>query len=69
MLGIEVDGYSHELIEVYNKDMVKESKMNELGIIIIRFTDNQVLKYTDNVIRVIEHYILEYEKHIPIDES
>ena len=30
MLGIEVDGYSHEILEVHNKDIVKEKRMNEL---------------------------------------
>ena len=65
MLGIEVDGYSHELIEIYNKDVVKEARMTELGIHILRFTDYQVLKDTDNVIRAIEGYILEFEQHTP----
>ena len=63
MLGIEVDGYSHELIEVYEKDIVKEKRMNELGITILRFSDYQVLKDTENVLRVIEGYIYEYEQH------
>ncbi len=65
MLGIEVDGYSHELIEVYNKDLKKEKKMNELGISILRFTDNQVKKDMINVLSAIEYYIFEYEKHTP----
>ncbi|MBK0371315.1 endonuclease domain-containing protein [Flavobacterium agrisoli] len=65
MLGIEVDGYSHEFLEVYNKDVVKENKMNEIGITILRFSDFQVLKDTENVIRAIEFYIVEYEKHTP----
>jgi hypothetical protein len=29
MLGIEVDGYSHQFLEVYNKDGLKEKRMNE----------------------------------------
>jgi hypothetical protein len=33
MLGIEVDGYSHEFLEVYEKDGVKENRMNELGLL------------------------------------
>jgi very-short-patch-repair endonuclease len=65
MLGIEVDGYSHEHIEIYKKDIIKETKMNELGIHVLRFSDHQVLKDTENVIRVIENYILESERHIP----
>ena len=65
MLGIEVDGYSHEFLEVYNKDTVKEKRMNQLGITVLRFTDEQVLKDMENVLRAIEFYIIEYEKHTP----
>ncbi|MCK0144868.1 DUF559 domain-containing protein [Arenibacter sp. F26102] len=49
MLGIEVDGYSHGIVEVYDKDAVKEEKMNNLGIGILRFTDDQILRDMDNV--------------------
>ena len=62
MLGIEVDGFSHEILEVHNKDIVKEKRMNELGITILRFSDFEVLKDMENVIRAIEFYILEFEK-------
>jgi very-short-patch-repair endonuclease len=65
MLGIEVDGYSHEFLEVYNKDTVKEKRMNQLGITVLRFTDEQVLKDMENVLRAIEYYIIEHEKHTP----
>jgi very-short-patch-repair endonuclease len=65
MLGIEVDGYSHELLEVYNKDVVKEAKMNEFGIMVLRFSDHQVMKDMENVIRAIEQYITEFEEHTP----
>jgi very-short-patch-repair endonuclease len=64
-LGIEVDGYSHELIEIQNKDIVKEAKMNEFGITVLRFSDYQVLKEIENVLWAIEGYILEYEKTHP----
>ena len=62
LLGIEVDGYSHEIEGVYNKDRIKEKRMNELGITILRFSDFEVLKDMENVIRAIEFYILEFEK-------
>ncbi|WP_430399228.1 endonuclease domain-containing protein [Flavobacterium sp.] len=65
MLGIEVDGYSHEFLEVYQKDQQKEKVMNSFGIHILRFSDHQVLKDTENVKRAIEEYILEHEKHTP----
>ena len=65
MLGIEVDGYSHELVEVYEKDLIKEKKMKRLGISILRFTDNQVLKDTFNVLLAIEDYITRFEEQNP----
>jgi very-short-patch-repair endonuclease len=65
MLGIEVDGYSHEFLEVFNKDGIKEKRMNELGISVLRFSDFQVLNDMENVLRAIEFYIEEYEKHTP----
>lgn len=37
--------------------------MNELGISVLRFSDEQVLKDMENVITAIEFYIVEYEKH------
>ncbi|TQO35559.1 hypothetical protein GQ41_0107 [Arenibacter algicola] len=39
--------------------------MNMLGIHILRFSDEQVLKDTDNVIRAIEWYIANFEEHTP----
>jgi len=62
-LAIEIDGYSHELIAVYIKDIKKEKRLNELGIKILRFTDTQVLKDMENVIRALEFYIYEFDKH------
>ena len=65
MLAIEVDGYSHEFLEVYNKDIIKEKRLNELGIHVLRFSDNQVLKDMENVLLAIEYFIFEYEKTHP----
>ena len=64
MLGIEVDGYSHNLIEVFQKDVKKIKKMDELNISILRFSDYQILNEMDNVLRAIEFYILEFEKSL-----
>ena len=65
MLGLEVDGYSHQLLEVFQKDVIKEKRMNELGITVLRFSDEQVIKDMENVLRAIEYYIFEFEKHTP----
>ncbi len=58
-LAIELDGFSHQLDEVYNKDIVKEKRMNELGISVLRFFDEEVMNDIDNVLRVIEQKIAE----------
>ena len=55
---------SYDIISI-QKDGVKENKMNELGISILRFSDDEVLKDMENVLRAIEFYIFEYEKHTP----
>lgn len=62
MLGIEVDGYSHQIIEVFENDEKKTVKMNDLGITILRFSDKQIFNDMDNVLRAIEYFILEFEK-------
>ena len=64
MLGIEIDGYSHELIEIFKKDTKKTKKMNELGIAILRFSDHQVLKEMENVLKAIEQYVVDFENDV-----
>lgn len=60
MLAIELDGYSHTLDEVYVKDKKKESKLRELGIVLLRFNDIEVYDDIENVLRTIESYISEH---------
>jgi very-short-patch-repair endonuclease len=61
-LAVEVDGYSHELIEVYEKDFAKTKRLNELGVQVLRFSDHQVMNDIENVLRAIEDYILRFEQ-------
>ena len=65
MLVIELDGFSHNLDEVVEKDIKKENRMKELGLHVLRFPDDLVLNDIENVLREIEAYILEYEKTHP----
>ncbi|AEM72309.1 protein of unknown function DUF559 [Allomuricauda ruestringensis DSM 13258] len=60
-LAIEVNGYSHEILEVWEKDVKKTQRLNELGIHVLRFSDAQVLNDMDNVLRAIEDYIFQFE--------
>ena len=61
-LGIEVDGYSHEFIEVIEKDTLKTLRLKNLGITILRFSDHQVMKDMENVLWEIESYIEKIEE-------
>ena len=61
-LAIECDGYSHQLEEVYNKDVQKTARLNSFGISVLRFSDNQILEDLNNVLVAIEIYIREFEE-------
>ena len=66
MLAIELDGFTHSFEEVYVKDVNKEKRLKELGITMLRFHDEEVMKDRDNVLRTIESYIFEFEQeHTP----
>jgi very-short-patch-repair endonuclease len=62
MLGIEVDGSSHDQEEVILKDTIKEQELNKLGIKVLRFTDRQVFTEMPNVLATIEFTINEILK-------
>lgn len=62
-LAIELDGYSHQTIEVWEKDVKKTKRFNEIGIHVLRFSDQQVLKDMENVLRAIEDYIIRFEEN------
>ncbi len=62
MLGIELDGLTHDWEDVVEKDKRKEKRLNELGITILRFTNNQVSNDMENVLRVIDDFILRFKE-------
>ena len=62
-LAIELDGYSHQLLEVWEKDIKKTGRLNELGVRVLRFSDFQVMTDIENVLRAIEDYILRFEEN------
>ncbi len=60
MLGIELDGVSHQFEDVFDKDVSKERRMNDLGITVLRFNDYEVFNDIGNVIRAIEGYVWQW---------
>jgi very-short-patch-repair endonuclease len=61
MFCIELDGISHSFEETISRDKEKESKLNELGIAILRFADQDVFTDITNVLRAIDGYILQLQ--------
>lgn len=62
-LAIELDGHSHKIIEVWEKDKKKTRRLNNLGIQVLRFSDHQIMFDMDNVLRAIVDYILIFEEN------
>ena len=65
MLAIEIDGYSHNITEVYEKDKIKEETLKKYGIKILRIDDKDVFNDLQNTILAIQNLILQIEEHTP----
>ena len=61
MLAIEIDGYSHMLEEVIEKDRIKEERLASLGVHVMHVDDQDVFLDMDNVLKMIEEYIRGFE--------
>jgi very-short-patch-repair endonuclease len=56
MLAIEVDGDSHDYR--FEEDMVRQQRLELLGVRFLRFTDKEVKGEMGNVLRSIEGWII-----------
>ena len=56
-LVIELDGYTHEFEETKIKDKRKDVALQEVGLTVLRFTEEEVLGDMGNVLGVIKEYI------------
>lgn len=65
MLAIALDGYTHQVEEIMEKDEKKEIRLNDLGVNILRFQDVNVYNDVENVIREIAAYIVEFNRTHP----
>jgi len=61
LLIIEVDGITHLDEEVIIKDKIRQKALEEAGFTVIRFNDEEVLRDIQNVERVLEAYVEDYE--------
>lgn len=61
MLIIEVDGITHLDEDVIKHDENRQNELEQAGFTVIRFHDSEVLNDIQNVERILESYIDEFE--------
>jgi very-short-patch-repair endonuclease len=64
-LGLEVDGKIHLQVEQLQYDQEREAYLNEFGIEIMRFTNDEVESNVFTVARMIKERLLERRKNLP----
>jgi len=67
-LAIEADGGQHYSIQGDKKDKMRERNLNNYGIKVLRFNDNEILKKTENVLEKI-YWEINYLKENPSPQS
>ncbi len=60
-LVIEIDGETHNWEETQQKDFQKESRLNELGLNVLRFPDSDIFKHLEATLDLIRQYISGFE--------
>lgn len=68
-LVIELDGYTHQFEKVQIKDEQKQAELEKLGLTVMRFQDSEIFNDMNNVLRVIEGYIKNFEENTPSSPS
>ena len=73
-LVIEIDGQYHNWEEQCDKDILRDKQLENYGLTVLRFTEHEVRKEMQNVLRTIELHVFECnptlfdetpEKHTP----
>jgi len=64
-IAIELDGYTHGFEEVFQKDNVKVQRLNELGINVLRFKDEDVINNIEGVLENIKDLLQRIKEHTP----
>lgn len=58
LLAIELDGITHHYEETVARDERKEKRLNELGVTVLRFEDEEVMYFLDTVLEEIEEMVI-----------
>ncbi len=59
MLAIEIDGMSHNGEEAFEKNKIRQRRLEELGVVFLRFSEREVRYDILNVLRAIEAKVTE----------
>jgi very-short-patch-repair endonuclease len=59
---IELDGISHLSEKTYKKDLIKQKHLEEVGYIVKRYTDNQIINEMENVLKDLINICFEINK-------
>ena len=56
-LAIEVDGSIHKIEEMKASDQIRQLQLEELGLTILRFTNDQLTTTPEEIIKQLESYL------------
>ncbi len=62
-LVIELDGYSHDNKNAQDKDNLREIKLKEYDLHIMRFSNQDIYSHLEGVLSTIKEYIYFFEKN------
>lgn len=62
MLAVEIDGMSHNGEEAFNKDEIRQKKLEGFGVTFLRFSEAEIKYDMQNVLRGIEGIIIDIIK-------
>lgn len=65
MLVVEIDGMSHNYEEAFNKDELRQQKLESFGIQVLRFSEAEMKNDMLNAIRTIESTVINIAKNDP----
>ena len=57
LLVIEVDGVSHEFVEIAARDKIRQKRLEQAGFTVLRFTDDDVLTEIEGITNSIRQWI------------
>ena len=60
-MAIEVDGITHHDEHVTMKDEIRDEELNMYGVYVLRFNALDVVGNINNILRVIENWVLDFE--------